>query len=106
MCCLDLRTRLLIRARLPRAIPAAQSGSLIRLLLLALICSLVYLTGCSETRIDVPRPAKLQLAPNTLLFAGDVMFCRAVRRRMLAQHDPALPFRALAPELAAADITF
>ena len=34
------------------------------------------------------------------------MFSRAVRREILAAHDPALPFRKMAPLLAAADITF
>ncbi len=43
---------------------------------------------------------------NRLLFAGDVMFSRGVRQEILAAHDPALPFRKLAPMLSAADITF
>lgn len=43
---------------------------------------------------------------NRLLFAGDVMFSRAVRREMIAAHDPALPFRKLAPLMCAADIAF
>ncbi|MBV8779844.1 MAG: CapA family protein [Phycisphaerae bacterium] len=34
------------------------------------------------------------------------MLCRAVRRQMLAAHDPALPFRKIAPLMRAADITF
>ena len=34
------------------------------------------------------------------------MFSRAVRRAILAAHDPALPFRKLAPLMSAADITF
>jgi poly-gamma-glutamate capsule biosynthesis protein CapA/YwtB (metallophosphatase superfamily) len=34
------------------------------------------------------------------------MFCRSVRRQILAAHDPALPFRKIAPLLAASDITF
>jgi poly-gamma-glutamate capsule biosynthesis protein CapA/YwtB (metallophosphatase superfamily) len=34
------------------------------------------------------------------------MFCRAVRRQMLALDDPALPFRKVAPLMRAADITF
>jgi poly-gamma-glutamate capsule biosynthesis protein CapA/YwtB (metallophosphatase superfamily) len=41
-----------------------------------------------------------------LLFAGDVMFSRAVRREMIAAQDPALPFRKVAPLMCAADITF
>jgi poly-gamma-glutamate synthesis protein (capsule biosynthesis protein) len=47
-----------------------------------------------------------QPAFNRLLFAGDVMFCRAVHRQMLAAHDPALPFRKIAPLMCAADIAF
>ncbi len=46
------------------------------------------------------------VAYNRLLFGGDVMFCRAVRREMLAAHDPALPFRKIAPLTRAADIAF
>lgn len=34
------------------------------------------------------------------------MLSRSVRRSLLAAHDPALPFRKIAPVLAAADITF
>jgi poly-gamma-glutamate synthesis protein (capsule biosynthesis protein) len=34
------------------------------------------------------------------------MFCRAVRRQMIAAHDPALPFHKLAPLMCAADIAF
>ncbi len=34
------------------------------------------------------------------------MFCRAVRREMLAARDPALPFRKIAPLMCAADIAF
>ncbi len=34
------------------------------------------------------------------------MFSRAVRREMLAAHDPALPFRKIAPLMSAADIAF
>ncbi|MGA8026714.1 MAG: CapA family protein [Bryobacteraceae bacterium] len=43
---------------------------------------------------------------NRLLFAGDVMFSRGVRREILAANDPALPFRKIAPLMAAADIAF
>lgn len=34
------------------------------------------------------------------------MFCRAVRRAMIAARDPAMPFRKIAPLLCAADIAF
>jgi poly-gamma-glutamate capsule biosynthesis protein CapA/YwtB (metallophosphatase superfamily) len=43
---------------------------------------------------------------NRLIFAGDVMLSRAVRREILTHNDPALPFRKMAPMLAAADIAF
>ena len=43
---------------------------------------------------------------NRLIFAGDVMFSRAVRREILDTHDPSMPFRKIAPLLKAADITF
>ncbi|HEX4230017.1 MAG TPA: CapA family protein [Bryobacteraceae bacterium] len=57
------------------------------------------------------RPApttKQQTNPpyNRLLFAGDVMFSRQVRRDILASHDPAMPFRKVAPLMQAADIAF
>jgi poly-gamma-glutamate capsule biosynthesis protein CapA/YwtB (metallophosphatase superfamily) len=41
-----------------------------------------------------------------LIFAGDVMFCRSVRSQMVAAHDEAMPFRKIAPLLAASDIAF
>jgi poly-gamma-glutamate synthesis protein (capsule biosynthesis protein) len=43
---------------------------------------------------------------NRLIFTGDVMFARAVRREILASGDPAMPFRKIAPLLKASDITF
>jgi poly-gamma-glutamate synthesis protein (capsule biosynthesis protein) len=43
---------------------------------------------------------------NRLIFAGDVMFCRAVRNKIIASHDNAQPFRKIAPVLAGADIAF
>lgn len=43
---------------------------------------------------------------NRLIFAGDVMFCRAVRNEIVASHDDALPFRKIAPLMAASDIAF
>ncbi|MFL6451486.1 MAG: CapA family protein [Bryobacteraceae bacterium] len=48
----------------------------------------------------------MDLPLNRVLFAGDVMFSRGVRRAILASKDPALPFRKLAPLTSAADITF
>ena len=43
---------------------------------------------------------------NRLIFAGDVMFSRAVRREILGTHDSSMPFRKIAPLLKASDITF
>jgi gamma-polyglutamate biosynthesis protein CapA len=43
---------------------------------------------------------------NRLLFGGDVMLSRGVRSQILAAHDPALPFRKIAPLMCAADIGF
>ncbi len=57
-------------------------------------------------------PPKMYVDPqvygsyNRLIFAGDVMFSRAVRREILGTHDSSLPFRKIAPLLQAADITF
>lgn len=45
-------------------------------------------------------------AYNRLIFAGDVMLDRGVRQQILAAHDPALPFRKIAPLLAGSDIAF
>jgi gamma-polyglutamate biosynthesis protein CapA len=43
---------------------------------------------------------------NRLIFTGDVMLSRGVRREILAARDAALPFRKMAPMLAASDIAF
>ncbi len=43
---------------------------------------------------------------NRLIFAGDIMFSRAVRRAILGADDPAMPLRKIAPLLSASDITF
>jgi poly-gamma-glutamate synthesis protein (capsule biosynthesis protein) len=43
---------------------------------------------------------------NRLIFAGDVMFSRAVRREILGRHDSSMPFRKIAPLLQSADIAF
>ena len=43
---------------------------------------------------------------NRLIFAGDVMFSRAVRRDILASGDMAMPFHKIAPLMAASDIAF
>lgn len=51
-------------------------------------------------------PLSAQEPFNRLIFTGDIMLSRAVRRQILAAHDPALPFRKMAPMLAASDIAF
>ncbi|MBV9268892.1 MAG: CapA family protein [Acidobacteriaceae bacterium] len=64
------------------------------------------LLSCAEPKTQPASRVEHSPAYNRLLFAGDVMFCRGVRRQILAAHDPAMPFRKLAPLMAAADITF
>jgi poly-gamma-glutamate capsule biosynthesis protein CapA/YwtB (metallophosphatase superfamily) len=57
-------------------------------------------------------PAKVMVDPqvygyyNRLIFAGDVMFSRAVRREILGKRDSSMPFRKIAPLLQAADVAF
>jgi len=71
--------------------------------LAALIVGLL-LASC--TRKTAPPKTESNPPYNRLLFAGDVMFSRQVRRDILASHDPAMPFRKIAPLLQAADIAF
>ena len=67
----------------------------------------LVLAGCSQQRtLELPPKTPAQTEFNRLLFAGDVMFSRGVREEILAAHDPALPFRKIAPMLASADIAF
>lgn len=78
-------------------------------LIFLLLCA--GLSSCSQQRAPSPPPqASIQkTAPppvNHLMFAGDVMLSRGVRRAILASHDPALPFRKIAPLLTGADIAF
>jgi poly-gamma-glutamate capsule biosynthesis protein CapA/YwtB (metallophosphatase superfamily) len=54
----------------------------------------------------MPQPAGSNPRETRLLFGGDVMLARYVGRLARERHDPAWPLRALAPVLAAADITF
>jgi poly-gamma-glutamate capsule biosynthesis protein CapA/YwtB (metallophosphatase superfamily) len=67
---------------------------------------LASLLSCSRPHPAPPPAGNAELPYNRLLFAGDVMLSRAVRREILRAHDPALPFRKTAPMTAAADITF
>jgi poly-gamma-glutamate capsule biosynthesis protein CapA/YwtB (metallophosphatase superfamily) len=55
---------------------------------------------------SLPFPPRVKVKFNRLLFAGDVMLSRGVRRQILATGDPALPFRKIAPLLGSADLTF
>ncbi|HEX4807959.1 MAG TPA: CapA family protein [Bryobacteraceae bacterium] len=68
------------------------------------LLTITLLFSCSRPAA----PVKQEINPpyNRLLFAGDVMFSREVRRDLLASHDPAMPFRKIAPILRAADISF
>ncbi|MBV9158082.1 MAG: CapA family protein [Acidobacteriaceae bacterium] len=71
------------------------------------VVSLLCLVSCARVPQATRKQKELgQPAFNRLLFTGDVMFARSVRRQLLAAHDPALPFRKIAPLMAAADITF
>ena len=74
----------------------------------ALLCLAVVLeVGCSEQSIGPPpKPPPPAVNFNRLLFAGDVMFSRGVRRQILGSKDPALPFRKIAPLLSSADLAF
>jgi len=67
---------------------------------------MLILFGCSRppvrTRVSVPVDPPL----TRLIFGGDVMFSRAVRREMIAANDAELPFRKIAPLMAASDIAF
>ncbi|HLH01590.1 MAG TPA: CapA family protein [Bryobacteraceae bacterium] len=69
--------------------------------------AIALLLSCSRDRIPPPpQPARVVAKFNRLLFAGDVMLSRGVRRQILAARDPALPFRKIAPLLASADLAF
>ncbi len=83
-------------------------GIEIKLLVRAACCVALLLLGfaCSRPQTRQPQPKRSTLPYNRLLFAGDVMFSRAVRRQIIAAHDPALPFHKIAPLTAAADIAF
>ena len=68
---------------------------------------LISIVSCSPPqRPQQPRAERHGPALNRLVFAGDVMFSRAVRRQIVTARDPALPFRKIAPLLSAADIAF
>ena len=77
---------------------------------LGLAC-LLLLGACEKDPAPPPplgtrSPVPPHAAYNRLIFAGDVMFSRAVRRAILDAKDPAMPFRKIAPLMAASDITF
>jgi poly-gamma-glutamate synthesis protein (capsule biosynthesis protein) len=60
----------------------------------------------SCARKSAVRVTPAPLAYTRLIFSGDVMLSRDVRRQILAAHDTAMPFRKIAPLLAASDIAF
>ena len=73
------------------------------------------MTTCLRPRVrESPLlfPEKVMVDPgvygyrNRLVFAGDVMFSRAVRREILGKKDSSMPFRKIAPLLQSADIVF
>ena len=71
-----------------------------------LVAAFLIAAGCSKDSTPRPQTRPAEPAYNRLIFAGDVMLSRGVRRQMLQAHDPALPFRKIAPLLAASDIAF
>ncbi len=78
-----------------------------RLALIALLSVTAALIGCREESIPAPpKPPRIVPKFNRLLFAGDVMLARGVRRQILASGDPALPFRKIAFLLSSADLVF
>jgi poly-gamma-glutamate capsule biosynthesis protein CapA/YwtB (metallophosphatase superfamily) len=81
----------------------------VRCQVVLLAAALLFWSGCSPQPTPPPRPATdhSEARPlNRLLFAGDVMLCRDVGRRMRETKDPAHPFVKIAPLLASADLTF
>ncbi len=71
-----------------------------RLPLVAIALAVFCCSPQDLTQAGAPKPY------NRLIFAGDVMFCRAVRRQILASRDTALPFRKIVPLMTGADIAF
>ncbi len=70
----------------------------------SLLIAAGFLVSCApKPGAQVKPPA---LAYTRLIFAGDVMLSRDVRRQILAANDMAMPFRKIAPLLAASDIAF
>ena len=71
-------------------------------------CLLVgAVVACTHGRRPARQTADPESEPyNRLLFAGDVMLARGVRREILRANDAALPFRKIAPLMCAADIAF
>jgi poly-gamma-glutamate synthesis protein (capsule biosynthesis protein) len=69
------------------------------------VVAVILLGACSRRPVQRVAAAEPP-AYNRLIFAGDVMFSRDVRRQILASNDMAMPFRKIAPLLAASDIAF
>ncbi len=82
------------------------SSRCVEIVVRSALCAAFLLCCASCAYSPPPRVSAPEPPFNRLLFAGDVMFSRGVRRQILAAHDPALPFRKIAPLMAAADITF
>ncbi|MBV8830432.1 MAG: CapA family protein [Acidobacteriaceae bacterium] len=79
---------------------------------LAAAAAFLACIGCSTPPVappEIPRKALARPGPsgyNRLIFAGDVMLSRGVRKAIVAACDSALPFRKIAPLTSAADIAF
>lgn len=74
--------------------------------LLAFAAVSVLLVSCAYPGWRAVRSGSIGQPYTRLIFAGDVMFSRAVRREIIASADPAMPFRKIAPLMAGSDITF
>lgn len=73
----------------------------------ACLLALAALVSCTETPpVLPPKPPPVVTAYTRMLFAGDVMLSRGVRRQILSANDPALPFRKVSGLLSSADLTF
>jgi poly-gamma-glutamate capsule biosynthesis protein CapA/YwtB (metallophosphatase superfamily) len=91
----------------PEIMPASGSITSRRTALATLAASLAACTRNQHEPTVAAAAAPIKPAPvNRLIFGGDVMLSRHVGLNARQRHDPAAPFRELAPYLAAADIAF
>jgi poly-gamma-glutamate capsule biosynthesis protein CapA/YwtB (metallophosphatase superfamily) len=67
---------------------------------------LPVLAGIPMRRASLPEKVPLASPRTRIIFGGDIMLSRFVGQLAHGRHDPASPFRDLAPVLASADIAF